>query len=195
MPRPFPPRRSAAPPPDPASAGLTFAIGRLPISWGRGSTCVARGFDAVLFVDVDSYTTATGFALTAEQQLAYNRSLAAAAHARGLAAGIANDLAQAPQLAPVFDFAVADRCVAGGDCADAQPFLAAGKPVYLVAYTNRPAQMDAYYATARASGAPLILKTMSLNGKLHRRCAEQPALAGSGGPEAASPSAPPVGRA
>ena len=170
MPRPFPPRRSAAPPPDPASAGLTFAIGRLPISWGRGSTCVARGFDAVLFVDVDSYTAATGFALTAEQQLAFNQGLAAAARARGLAAGIVNDLAQASQLAPAFDFVVADRCVAEGDCAGVQPFLAAGKPAYLVGYTIRPAQMNAYCATAAALGAPLILKTMSLNGKLHRRC-------------------------
>ena len=161
----------------------------------RLDLCRARGFDAVLFVDVDSYTAATGFALTAEQQLAVNQGLAAAARARGLAAGIVNDLAQASQLAPAFDFVVADRCVAEGDCAGVQPFLAAGKPAYLVGYTIRPAQMNAYCATAAALGAPLILKTMSLNGKLHRRCAEQPALAGSGGPEAASPSAPPVGRA
>ena len=77
-------------------------------------------------------------------------------------------------LATAFDFLVADDCVAKNDCAGVRPFLAAGKPVYLVAYTNVPHRMDAYCALAAKVGAPLIFKAQSLNGKLHRRCLSAP---------------------
>jgi hypothetical protein len=141
-----------------------------PILERRLDLCRDRGFGGVLFTDADGYARASGFALTPQDQLAFNRWLAEAAHARGLAAGIWNDLAQAHELAPAFDFVVADGCAAAGDCGGAQPYLAASKAVFLVAYTKLPQRMDAYCAVAARTGAPLILKTQSLNGKLHRRC-------------------------
>jgi hypothetical protein len=141
-----------------------------PILERRLDLCRERGFAGVLFTDADGHARASGFALTPQDQLAFNRWLAAAAHARGLAAGIWNDLAQARELAPAFDFLVADGCAAAGDCGGVRPYLAAGKAVFLVAYTNRPRRMDAHCAVAARAGAPLILKTRSLNGKLHRRC-------------------------
>jgi hypothetical protein len=141
-----------------------------PILERRLDLCRTRGFGGVLFTDADGYARASGFALTPQDQLAFNCWLAEAAHARGLAAGIWNDLAQAHELAPAFDFLVADGCAAAGDCGGVRPYLAAGKAVFLVAYTNRPRRMDAHCAVAARAGAPLILKTRSLNGKLHRRC-------------------------
>ena len=141
-----------------------------PILERRLDLCRDRGFGGVLFTDAEGYARASGFALTPHDQLAFNRWLAEAAHARGLAAGIWNDLAQARELAPAFDFLVADRCAAAGDCGGVRPYLAAGRAVFLVAYTNQPRRMDAYCAVAAQTGAPLILKTQSLNGKLHRRC-------------------------
>ena len=42
--------------------------------------------------------SATGFALTAADQLAYNRFLAATAHALGLAIGLKNDVGQTASL-------------------------------------------------------------------------------------------------
>jgi hypothetical protein len=81
------------------------------------------------------------------------------------------NLGQAAQLAAAFDLLVADGCDADGDCAGAaRAFLAAGKPVHLIAYTNAARRMDAFCAIARGLGVPLILKTQFLNGKLHRRC-------------------------
>jgi hypothetical protein len=141
-----------------------------PILEQRLDLCRERGFDGVLFAGVDGFTQASGFDLKPEQQLIFNRWLATAAHARGLVAGIVNDLEQTAELATAFDFLVADGCVADNDCAGVRPFLAAGKPVYLIAYTNVPRRMDAYCALAARVGAPLIFKTQSLNGKLHRRC-------------------------
>jgi hypothetical protein len=144
--------------------------GLRPILEKRLDLCRQRGFDGVLLAGLDGHAQNSGFDLKPQQQLAFNRWLAEAAHARDLAAGIVNDLGQAAELAIAFDFLVADRCVAEGGCAGAWPFLAAGKPVYLVAYTNQARRMDAYCALAAEVEAPLIFKTQYLNGKLHRRC-------------------------
>ena len=144
--------------------------GLRPILERRLDLCRQRGFDGVVLAGLDGHERDPGFDLTPQQQLAFNRWLAEAAHSRGLAAGIVNDLGQAAKLTASFDFLIADRCAAAGDCAAVRPFLEAGKPVYLVAYTNQARRMDAYCAVAAEVGAPLIFKTQFLNGKLHRRC-------------------------
>jgi hypothetical protein len=43
---------------------------------------------------------------SASDQLEFNRWLAAESHARGMAAGLKNDVLQIPELAPEFDFFV-----------------------------------------------------------------------------------------
>ena len=141
-----------------------------PVLERRVELCHDRGFDGVLFAGLDGYTRDSGFDLTAEQQLAFNRWLAEVAHARGLAAGIVNDLDQAAELANAFEFLVADACLEQGNCAAVQPFLAAHKPVFLLAYTNVPRRMNEHCAVAEKIGGTLIFKTRYLNGKLHRRC-------------------------
>jgi hypothetical protein len=103
-----------------------------PILGARLDQCRSKGFDAVDAEDVDTYTRATGFPLTAADQLRFNRWLAQAAHARGLAIGLRNDLDQAVPLAGDFDFAIVDRCGARAQCAGAAPFRAAGKGVFEV---------------------------------------------------------------
>lgn len=151
--------------------------GLRPILEQRLDLCRQRGFKGVLFAKVTgggAAAAATGFDIAPAQTLAFARWLAEAAHARGLAAGILGGLDQAAaaaELATSFDFLVDDACVAQGDCtASVRPFLAAGKPAYLVAFTNNARRMDAYCALAAEVGAPLIFKTEFLNGKLHRRC-------------------------
>lgn len=138
----------------------------------RLDLCRERGFVGVLLAGLDGYAQDTGFDLKPADQLAFNRWLAEAAHARGLAAGIVGSLAQAAELAPAFDFLVDDACATSAEgCAAAKPFRAAGKPVFLIAYTNTPRKMDAACAAAAEIEAPLIFKTQYPNGKLHRRCA------------------------
>ena len=56
----------------------------LPIIAARVDLCVAAGFDAVEFDNVDGYTNDTGFPLTASDQFAYNWVMTYVAHARGL---------------------------------------------------------------------------------------------------------------
>ena len=121
--------------------------------------------------DLDGYTRASGgFTLTSAAQLEFNLWLAEAAHRHGLAVGLIDSLGQASELAGRFDFLVASDCLVAGDCAAALAFSQAGKPVYLVAYTNVARRMDLLCTEAAALGTPLIFKTQTMNGKLHRRC-------------------------
>ena len=123
-----------------------------------------------MLADLDVYVQSSGFAVDAGVQLAFNLWLARAAHARDLAVGIVNNLGQANELAGAFDFLVASDSLGAGNCVAAGAFRRAGKPVYLVAYTNVPRRMDMMCTEAAELGAPVIFKTLTLNGKLHRRC-------------------------
>ena len=108
--RPVPRRRSSATRSTTgrASAGSTSAG---PRSCGRSSpnasTSVAgKGFTGVEADNVDGYTQDSGFHLTGDDQLRFNRMLAALAHERSLTIGLKNDLDQIDDLVDEFDFAV-----------------------------------------------------------------------------------------
>ncbi len=74
-------------------------------------------------------------AIRAADQLAYNRWTARAAHARGLAVLLKNDLGQLRALAPDYDGALNEECFDfEGDCARLTPFRDAGKAIYVVEY-------------------------------------------------------------
>lgn len=105
-----------------------------PILAARFDTCRAKGFDAVEPDNVDGYANGSGFALTASDQLLFNRRLADLAHARGLAIGLKNDLDQAAELEPRFDFAVNEECAQYDECGKLDVFVRAGKPVFHVEY-------------------------------------------------------------
>jgi hypothetical protein len=106
----------------------------MPIMEARLDLCKQRGFDTVDPDNVDGYTNATGFPLTAADQLAYNASIANAAHARGLTVALKNDLDQIPQLVPYFDWALNEQCFAYDECGLLAPFGSAGKAVMNIEY-------------------------------------------------------------
>jgi hypothetical protein len=105
-----------------------------PIMEARMDICKAKGFDAVNPDNVDGYSNATGFPLTYHDQLAYNRFLAKAAHDRGLAVGLKNDVEQIADLVNDFDFHMNEQCFQYRECSLAAPFVLAGKPVFNVEY-------------------------------------------------------------
>ena len=105
-----------------------------PIIDARLDLCVAKGFDGVEFDNVDGYSNRTGFNLSAADQLLFDGWLATAAHARGLAAGLKNDLDQVPDLVGLFDFAIDEQCAQYRECDLLTPFVAAGKPVFEIEY-------------------------------------------------------------
>ncbi len=93
-----------------------------------------KGCDAVEPDNVDGYSNDTGYPLTAANQLAFNKMLAAEAHARGLSIALKNDLDQIPELVSHFDFALNEECFKYSECSSLGAFVRAGKAVLQVEY-------------------------------------------------------------
>jgi hypothetical protein len=100
----------------------------------RIKMCKRKGYLAVDPDNVDGYTQDSGFPLTANDQLAFNKFLATTAHASGLSIALKNDSDQLDDLLPYFDFAVNEQCWAYDECDKYAGFIAAKKPVYNVEY-------------------------------------------------------------
>lgn len=105
-----------------------------PILRKRLDMCEAKGFDAVEFDNVDGFRNRSGWPLRGKDQLRFNRFLAGAAHFRGLAAGLKNDLSQTDLLVDDFDFAINEQCWQYRECGLLRPFTRAGKAVFNVEY-------------------------------------------------------------
>jgi hypothetical protein len=110
-----------------------------PILDDRIAICAAKGFDAVEFDNVDGYSNKTGFPLTADDQLGFDRWLADSAHGAGLAVGLKNTPSLAAQLEPKFDFSIVEQCVEYSECGSFKPFLDVDKPVLDIEYSVKPA--------------------------------------------------------
>lgn len=132
-----------------------------PIMAARLDICADKGFDAVEFDNVEGYANPSGFPLTGGDQLAYNEWLAGAAHERGLAVGLKNDLRQVKELEPHFDFAVNEECFDYAECSRLRPFVTAGKAVLIVEYDRR---LAAFCDEADELGAVAMRKKLSLRG-------------------------------
>lgn len=111
-----------------------------PIMSARLDLAVERGCDGVDPDNVDGYANDSGFPLTGDDQLGYIRWLADAAHDRGLAIGLKNDLGQVPELVDEVDWQVDEQCVEYEECDALRPFTAAGKPVFGLEYPRSDRQ-------------------------------------------------------
>jgi hypothetical protein len=131
-----------------------------PIVEGRLDLAVEKGCDGVDPDNVDGYQNETGFALQAQDQLAYNIFLSEAAHRRGLAIGLKNDLDQIPDLLPYFDWVLNEECFSYGECAQLVPFRESGKPVFIIEYALQP---EAFCPEANRAGFNAIRKNLELD--------------------------------
>ncbi|SCL21234.1 hypothetical protein GA0070624_2264 [Micromonospora rhizosphaerae] len=111
-----------------------------PVLADRFRLCRGKGFGAVALADADGYLHRSGFPLGFDDQLLFNRRLAALARSLDLSPGLVNDLPQVAALAPDFDFAVNEECVRRRECAKLLPFADAHKPVFHVEYAGSPTQ-------------------------------------------------------
>ena len=146
------------------------ALGTLqPIISSRLSTCAGKGFDAVEFDNIDGYSNHTGFPLTAAEQLRYDDWLAAAAHARGLAAFQKNDPEQARALEPRFDGVLDEQCNQYQECGAFSVYTRAGKPVLDAEY--RASSFPGFCAADRRAGIMGALFGLALDGRRFSPCA------------------------
>ena len=130
-----------------------------------------RGCDAVEPDNVAGYDDETGFDFGRDDQASYNRALAEAAHARGLAIGLKNALELIEELEPQFDFAVNEQCWEYDECDVLQPFIDAGKPVFNAEYTDRFVERpDEVCAQAVAFGMRTLILPLDLDDGFRISC-------------------------
>jgi len=134
-----------------------------PILTARLDLCAQKGFDGVDPDNLDGYTHKTGFPLTVEDQLAYNRWLADAAHQRGLGIGLKNDPDQVGELVTLFDWMTVESCFYEGWCDQTIPFIKADKPVFAIEYTDNAMQLSDFCGQAASLSINAILKNRSLD--------------------------------
>ncbi len=140
-----------------------------PILAARLNRCKAKGFHAVEPDNLDGYEADTGFPLTRADEVRFIRWLAAQAHQRGLSIGLKNVPELVPALVAHMDWALTEDCFDQGWCASLRPFIAAGKAVFAVEYTDTGIDFAAFCARAKQLKLSPLLKRRSLT-PWSRRC-------------------------
>ncbi|SFM86224.1 endo alpha-1,4 polygalactosaminidase [Nitrosomonas communis] len=128
----------------------------------------SKGCDAVEPDNVDGYSNKTGFPLTYQDQIDYNRFLAMAAHTLGLKVGLKNDLEQINDLIGDFDFAINEECHRYRECDVLKPFIDQGKAVFNVEY--RTTKQDKVCAQSSALGLSTIFLPLELDDSFRFSC-------------------------
>jgi hypothetical protein len=139
-----------------------------PIMTRRFRACAHKHFDAVEPDNLDGFQNATGFHISAAQQLRYDKWVAARVHALGMAVFQKNDPTQAAALEPHFDGVLDEQCRQYAECGAFRPYLRAGKPVLDAEY--RAASYPAFCAADRRLGIMGVLFSLALDGRVFKPC-------------------------
>ena len=134
-----------------------------PLIKARLDVAVRKKCDGVEPDNVDGYTNGTGFPLTHQHQLTYNRFLAGEAHRRHLSIGLKNDLDQVKDLVADFDWALNEQCFYYKECDQLTPFIAAGKAVFGVEYVEQTPSAASFCSEANARQFDWLHKRLSLD--------------------------------
>ena len=143
-----------------------FRLFRAPLE-ARIAMCARKGFDAVEPDNLAGFENDTGFAISAADQLRFDRWIAAQVHRRGMAVALKNDPRQVPQLLASFDFAIVEECFQYEECGRFVPFVEAGKAVLEAEYELPPA---AFCERAGALGFSAIRKSFDLRSEPWEPC-------------------------
>lgn len=135
-----------------------------------------KGCDGVEPDNVDGYANDSGFELSDDDQLAYNRFIAEEAHKRGLSVGLKNDLDQVDKLVSYFDFSVNEQCHEFDECDLLSPFVEAGKPVLNAEYNrsliNDSARRKSLCDEALGEGFRTLILPIELDDSFRMSCTE-----------------------
>lgn len=133
-----------------------------------------KGCDGVEPDNMDAYANDSGFALTARDQLAFNRFLANEAHARGLSVALKNDLDQIPELVDYYDFAVNEQCFEYSECDALVLFIDRARPVlnaeYLAIYRTDESARSAVCTESLGHQFSTLLLPLALDDSFRHSC-------------------------
>ena len=140
----------------------------------RLNLAVEKGCNGVEADNVNGYENDTGFNLTYEDQLNYNRFLADEAHKRGLSIGLKNDGNQVEDLVDYFDFSVNEECHQYNECELYYPFVDNGKAVFNIEYdkkyVNSQTEFKILCQTAKNENFRTIVAPINLDGSFVKSC-------------------------
>ena len=141
----------------------------LPIMRARFQICKDKGFDAIEPDEVDGYANDSGFDLSYNDQLTYNRALADLAHSMGMSVGLKGDIEQAKDLWKHFDWTLNEQCYEFDECeALSKYFVANGKAVFHVEYddpfSGHRVQTSEFCPQANAANFNSMKMPLDLNG-------------------------------
>ncbi len=131
-----------------------------PVLTKRLKLAVEKGCDAIEPDNIDGYTNETGFPLSYQDQLRFNRWIALECHRLGLSVGLKNNLKQVNDLVDHFDWALDESCFQYGECPLLLPFVKAGKAVFGVEYQGEPQE---FCPRANAMGFSWMKKHLDLD--------------------------------
>lgn len=124
--------------------------------------------------NVDGYSNNTGFNLTAQDQLSYNRFLADTAHKNNLVIALKNDLNQIQELEPYFDLSVNEQCQFYDECHLLKPFKDNNKLIINIEYDDSFLASNTNKAklcqTAKDNGLQTKVLTIELDGEERFSC-------------------------
>ncbi len=126
----------------------------------RLNLAVAKGCDGIEPDNIQSYLDNTGFPLSYDDQIDYNRFLATEAHKRNLSIGLKNDAKQIPDLVHHFDWVLSESCFQYSECEPYLAFIENGKAVFTTEYMQ-PA--STFCPQANALNFNTIKKKINLN--------------------------------
>ena len=136
-----------------------------------------KGCDGVEPDNIDGYTYDTGFDLTANDQLQYNKFLSAQAKQRGLLIALKNDMKQIKELEPYFDLAINEQCHQYNECKLFLPFIEHNKPVFNAEYAqkykdNTNGARDQLCIESKALGIQTLILPIKLDDTFRYSCNE-----------------------
>ncbi len=105
-----------------------------PIMDSRIKMCRDKGYDSIEPDEMVDYSNPSGFPLTYQDQLVYNRGMAQIAHKYGISIALKDDPEQAADLVGNFDWMLNEQCYEYSECSLLDPFSKAGKAVFDVEY-------------------------------------------------------------
>jgi hypothetical protein len=134
----------------------------LAIMLDRLDLAVDKGCDGVEPDNMEAYNEPTGFRLTADDQLGWNKRIANEAHLRGLAVALKNDGTQAIELVDYFDLDLNEQCHQYDECEQLAPFTDAGKPILNAEYPGSESAAEAAREELCAKAASASTRTLIL---------------------------------
>ncbi len=134
-----------------------------PIMAARMDAAQAKGCEGIEPDLDDSYTERTGFPLTMQNQIDYNKAMIGLAHDRGMSMGHKNgpEVAFATEMSKWADWALNEQCNQYQECDGLKSFVAVNKAVFQVEYSNQNMTTAKFCPADNAANFDGLLKKSS----------------------------------